>query len=303
MIRRPKPTETGKMLKPLRIASVGLAMVLATSVASAEDEPPPYPACTKQTAEADTNAAKGAFAAGQAAYNEGDYERAITYWSDAYRRDCTAHALLRNLATAYELSGKRKHALLSLRTYLERQPDSPSSTQIKTKIQGLERRIAADAAAAQPGTEPPPVAEDPVDPRPPVVDDPPPDEGGSRPFYPLIVAGAGGVLTAAGAAMFFSNSADLDSLEKQGEREFGCMGRNCPPGTPDGFLSQANDARKKTSIGGGLAIGGLAVLGGGLAWYFLQPKSGGDSAAVSKRPRVSAAVTPRFAGVSLSGNF
>ena len=41
----------------------------------------------------------------------GDYATAITYWRDAYRRDCTAHALLLNLARAFELKGDRAEAV------------------------------------------------------------------------------------------------------------------------------------------------------------------------------------------------
>lgn len=293
------------MRNSLRIIGVRLAVAIATlsSTGWAEDEPTPYPPCDKTPTDAETNAAKGAFAAGQAAYNEGDYDRAINYWSDAYRRDCTAHALLRNLATAYELSGKKKQALLSLKTYLERQPDSPASTQIKTKIRSLEERIAADAQAAETPEEPDGPEMTPAAPPPVVGDAPEPDDdSGSRPFYPLIVAGVGGALGIVGLGIYIPNKSDLDSLEKRGREDFGCVNRNCDPDTPQSFLDASNDARKKTTLGGALGISGLVVASGGLAWYFLQPKKR-ETGARSKTPVVGAAVTPGYTGVSLSGRF
>src|SRR5688572_29021694 len=57
-----------------------------------------YPACASEPDAQSIQAARGAFEAGKAAFEEGDYDRAIMYWEDAYRRDCTAHAMLKNLA-------------------------------------------------------------------------------------------------------------------------------------------------------------------------------------------------------------
>src|SRR5687768_5293342 len=85
-----------------------------------------YPPCDRAPTENETTAAKHAFQAGNASFDEADYTRAITYWEDAYRRDCTAHLLLLNLARAYELDGQKERAIVSLQTYLERSPDAAS---------------------------------------------------------------------------------------------------------------------------------------------------------------------------------
>ena len=114
-----------------------LAMALLASARMASAQAKPYPECTAEPTEGDVAAAKGAFQAGQASFNEADYARAITYWEDAYRRDCTAHALLLNLARAYELGGDKEQAVEALQTYLARKPESPQKDQINRRIEVL----------------------------------------------------------------------------------------------------------------------------------------------------------------------
>ncbi|HEX3595043.1 MAG TPA: hypothetical protein VHU80_08080, partial [Polyangiaceae bacterium] len=101
------------MRSPVRLSSwfIAASLSLAPALASAEDAPRPYPACDRTPTQGDVSAAKGAFDAGNGSFNEADYDRAITYWEDAYRRDCTAHPLLLNLARAYELNGQKQHAV------------------------------------------------------------------------------------------------------------------------------------------------------------------------------------------------
>src|SRR4051812_19306817 len=120
---------------------------LGAAAALAADSKTPFPSCTTAPTEADRKAAQGAFAAGQGSFNEADYATAITYWRDAYRRDCTAHALLLNLARAYELKTDRAEAITSLETYLQRKPDAPDADQIKRRIENLKAQQASSAAA------------------------------------------------------------------------------------------------------------------------------------------------------------
>ena len=127
------------------VCSVLVLCPLGASLAA--DNPEPYPACSQKPSEADRKAAQGAFAAGQGSFNEGDYKTATTYWRDAYRRDCTAHALLLNLARAYESNGEKKAAVLALKTYLDRNPDPGQRPQIERRIENLEAQIAAGGAS------------------------------------------------------------------------------------------------------------------------------------------------------------
>ena len=285
------------MRKSLKPAIAGVALALTPFVVVAEEDPAPYPDCTKQPSDGDTRAAQGAFAAGQAAYNEGDYDRAITYWSDAYRRDCTAHALLRNLATAYELSGRKKHALLALETFLSRNPDSPASAQIQRKISTLRDKIAEDSAQPTPTTTAT-TAQPTATTAPTSTAQTPPDTGGSKPITPLIVAGAGGLLTVVGAIVYFGAKGDVSDFEEQ------CPNRTCPS---QQVQDDANAARSRVTLGGAVALIGLAAGVGGTIWYLTSPAEGGQTAGRAlprdKKPRVDAQVGPGFAGVSVSGRF
>src|SRR5690606_5425909 len=148
--------------------------VAQTAVGDASDDTPKdYAACDTPPDEASMQAAQGAFQAGNASFNEADYSRAIFYWEDAYRRDCTAHAMLKNLARAYELNAQYEHAILALRTYLERTPESGEAEAIERRIDNLERKLEEQRAAQAPPPSPPGPEE--VSPRPPppapVVDD------------------------------------------------------------------------------------------------------------------------------------
>ena len=90
------------------------ALVLGSFATMAAPEPQPYPACQGKPTEGDQKAAKSLFTAGQVSFNEADYRTAIQYWRDAYKRDCTAHLLLVNLARAYELAGDKRESVTAL---------------------------------------------------------------------------------------------------------------------------------------------------------------------------------------------
>ena len=290
------------MRKHLCLWLVGGAVAFAPALAHAEDEPKAYPECTKAPTDAETAAAKGAYQAGNASFDEADYPRAITYWEDAYRRDCTANLLLKNLARAYELYSQKRQAVVALETFLVREPGSGDREQIQRRIEALKKQIAAEKAAPVATGPTPPVT--PVHPEAPTQPEQPGATTKSRPIYPLIVAGAGGVVLIVGSVILIAGAKDVKNFEDK------CPNHMCPnlmPGTAAGtaaqndLISQGNDARSKEKLGGIIAgVGGAAVIGG-LIWYFAQPTK--TEAATLLRPRVSPAVTPGFAGLSLSGAF
>src|SRR6188768_176565 len=135
-----------RMRKHLSLWLIGGAVATVPALAHAEDEPKAYPECVKTPTDAETAAAKGAYQAGNASFDEADYPRAITYWEDAYRRDCTANLLLKNLARAYELYGQKRQAVVALETFLVREPGSPDKEQIQRRIEVLKKQIAVEKA-------------------------------------------------------------------------------------------------------------------------------------------------------------
>jgi hypothetical protein len=283
------------MRLPLKPWLIALTIALAPVAVVAQEPAKPYEDCTREPTDGDVAAAKGAFQAGQGSFNEADYQRAITYWEDALRRDCTASALLLNLARAYELSGNKRQAVVALQTYLVREANSPQRDQIQRRIDVLNGQIAAEqptAATAPTGTAPPPTSTGTVPPP------PPPDSGGKKPILPLVVAGAGGAIAIVGGIMYLSAASEVSDFEEQ------CPGRVCPPGVDE---EGANSARDRQQIAGGIAIAGLAIGGAGLIWYFVSEPEAEQPGTVRRLPKrrtaFAPAVAPGFAGIAVRGSF
>jgi hypothetical protein len=264
---------------------------LSSAGALAADTKTPFPPCTTAPTESDRKAAQGAFAAGQGSFNEADYATAVTYWRDAYRRDCTAHALLLNLGRAYELKSDRSEAVNALETYLLRKPDAPDADQIRRRIDNLKSQMAAAApppvATAAPITvAPPPVTTAPTSPE--------SDKGHGPGATPFIVVGVGGAIAIVGTALL------LTGISKENE-----VAGKCPTRAGCGSLAdEGNSARTQEKIGGALLGVGGAAIAGGLIWYLVSNKSG---TAVAPGPLQRAGVKPllgrHLLGVSLSASF
>jgi hypothetical protein len=278
-----------------RTWAAAFALMLLPGAATAEDAVKPYAPCDRTPNEGEVAAAKGAFQAGDASFNEADYDRAINYWEDAYRRDCTAHLILRNLARAYELNNQKRHAVGALETFVARNPGSSEEAQIKRRIEKLHEQIESEAAPrpAAPAA-PPPAAAAPAAPPPPPA--PEPTTGGKRSITPLIVAGAGGAVAIVGGILFITGSSDVSTFESQ------CPNRVCPSNQPN-LSSDANAARTKENIGGVLMGVGLAAGIGGVIWYFVQRPARTASAPHAFTASVSPVVSAGYGGLGLAGQF
>jgi hypothetical protein len=255
----------------------------------------------KTPTEGDVAAAKGAFQAGNASFNEADYQRAITYWEDAYRRDCTAHINLLNLARAYELHGQKRHAANALETFLARKPGTADEDQIKRRIEKLRESdalatqppSAIAAAQEQPPQAPPAVA---APAGPPSPEKPAPKS--SRSIVPLIVAGVGGAVAIGATVAYVDARSDGSAAEEQCPNPKSCE--------DPAVVDEGNDARSRAKVSGWIAGAGGVVLAGGLVWYFVQKPSSADSARHQERG-LAARVTPLFGvgygGVVVDGRF
>ncbi len=279
------------LLLVLSCLSLGL---LASPALAQQADSKPYPECTRAPTEGDVQAAKGAFQAGQAAFKEADYSRSILYWEDAYRRDCTAHPLLLNLATAYELSGNKAQAIAALQTYLVRRSDAPDADQITRRIEVLKRQLEESQRPAQPQPKAAPPAPAPAPEAAQASSTtsavPVADSGPKRPIWPLIVAGAGGAVAVVGITVWSRAGADVKAVEKKCPSRQNCSAQNA---------SDGNAARGRQTVGGVTAVVGLAVAAGGTAWYFLAPPPDANVAGASFVPLVF----PGFAGATLSARF
>jgi tetratricopeptide (TPR) repeat protein len=267
---RARARKQSRMARHVSALCLSGAVLLGSLSARAEDTHA-YVDCRRQPTDAEVSAAKGAFQAGQASFNEADYPRAITYWEDAYRRDCTAHALLLNLARAYELNGQKHQAVIALETFLLRRPDIQQRDQIERRIETLNSQIAQEenaptrlAPAATPAI--PQVAATPL-----AVSSH--EETRHTQVAPLVVAGAGGALALVSGILYFKARSDLNAAKDR-----------CPRGDciHQSEVDDGQSANTRVNVFGTLALGGLAVGAGGLVWYFVtRPKQTSSEAAGS----------------------
>jgi len=267
---------------------LALSVLVLPSLSWAADEMHPYAECTHEASDADLTAAKAAFQAGNVSFNEADYPRAILYWEDAFRRDCSAHPLLLNLARAYELNGQKQQAVVALETFLQREPTSTERAQIQRRIEVLKKQLETEQAAV-PAAPPPPTAAPTQAPPPqqqPVVLK---DHPQSNKVIPLVVAGAGAAIFVVGGLIYLNGASEVKKYEEQ----CGTSHKQCPN---DDLIGPANDAAKKQTTGGVIALVGLPVLAGGLIWYVVASTS-------STSARVTPAVGPGYAGLALNGAF
>jgi hypothetical protein len=280
--------------------SLLVATVVGAPLRAYAEEPKQYPECTHEASEADLTAAKAAFQAGNVSFNEADYPRAILYWEDAFRRDCTANPLLLNLARAYELNAQKRQAVVALETYLKREQSSPETAQITRRIEVLKKQL-DDEARAQAKAAAPPEPETAPAPAPaptPATDAAPPASvEGKRPILPLVVAGVGGVMTIVGGGLFLKSASDVSEYESH------CADPETRSGCPDDEVDDANAARSRQVLGGVVAGVGVPVLAGGLIWYFLSPPASTAATSDPKLARVTPAVSAGFVGLAVDGRF
>ena len=275
----------------------------------------PYVECTVHPSESDVTAAKGAFQAGTVSFNEADYDRAILYWEDAYRRDCTATLLLHHLGRAYEGSGNLEQAVIALRTFIERSPESPERAQIQRRIEVFEQKIAEEkqqAAAAQPNKTPAtqPTAGVPSN-QPgngPVSNGPPPQGETAHkplPWGPIVVMAGGGVTAIVGTLVYLKGHSDITNVENYRDPKTGTQpcknhtGNTCPPA----LAQQGNAARSRATVGTIVGISGLAIAGAGVAWLLLDSKGSQQSAKQFEAPAVTPWLGVGTAGLAWQGQF
>jgi len=254
-----------------------------------------YPDCHKQPSDADIQGAKGAFQAGSVSFNEADYERAILYWEDALRRDCTATLLLHHLARAYEGQGNLRQAVVALRAYLGRTPDAAERPQIQRRIEVFEQKLQDEnqrqtkLAEAQ-KTKEPPVMGGTTDQR----------ASSSamdlrvNPIIPMAVGGVGVAATIVGAIIYFPARSDLKDYRAR------CSNGICASAS---ITSEAQSAESRRNWGAAVGITGLILAVGGTGWYFFNEQQRSNAVAPPKTAVLQPLVGPQFAGLSYSGLF
>jgi tetratricopeptide (TPR) repeat protein len=282
------------MVKSWGAAFVVAALSWSQRSSAQEAAPPEAPAasaaegCEAARAE-DVEAAKQAFRDGQVAFSEGDYQHAAELWHWAYERDCSAHALLLNLATAQELLGRPDLAGTTLRQFNERAPDSPYLEANRKRIARLERvaltpvRPRRDTAAKACPAAPPAAS-------------PPSQQHGSSGFsLPWLVVASGGAAALLGGIFY------VEARYAAGQVSDACGGPDECSRVEN--VLEGERARARAQTAGWIAGVGLVAVTGGLVWQLSSGATSSASAGSSTTLRLASALGPRQAGLTLRGGF
>jgi hypothetical protein len=264
--------------------------------------PPPCDAA--KVSKGDVDRAHAVFLSGKQFLDESNYDKAISYFSDAYSIDCSVHAILPIIATAYERKGDKAEAVRALEEYLRRVPNAADHEHVERRIKNLNDQLAhespalaASSAASAPvastvpsATPAPPPS---VAPAPPPTASPTLEVPKKASAGPWVVAGIGGAAVVAGVVLYVVGSSDISSAESVCPSRMGC---------PTGAASQGNQGRTLETTGaivGGVGVGGVAA---GLVWFLLDKPAGASPAGVG-RSFVGPVLTPRYAGVEVGSAF
>ncbi|HVZ33427.1 MAG TPA: tetratricopeptide repeat protein [Polyangiaceae bacterium] len=232
----------------------------------------------------DVEAAKNAYRSGQTAFSEGDYERAVVLWTDAYSHDCTAHALLLNLATAQELSGHPERAIEALQRFDERLPGSPYVAANTKRISRLQK-VPAVRPRARPEPPPPPC------PAPATLR----TSDASEVTIPIALAVGGGALALTGGILY----AEARAAESSAAHRCSSGANQC---SNVGDVVDGERARSRAQTAGWLTGAGLVTLTTGLVWHFLIPSKSSELSSGASL-QTDADISPGALRMSVSGRF
>lgn len=280
---------TARTARGLLVFSLAASAALGLSPNAVAQQPMPraLARCPDGRTPQDPEAARVSFRAGQTAFSEGAYARSVELWEQAYRDDCTAHALLLNLAMAQELLGRPRDAVRTLQLFGSRSPASPYVEANAKRIQRLERT--ADELDQERSRRVAPMS----------VQAPSSElrDAALLPSLPLAVSVAGGVVAVVGAVLFFEGRASASSAEER------CGAARDACASSEGLVD-GERARARAQVGGWMAGAGVAALAGGVAWHLLtRPSRPLDLSTPSRGVAFGADLPTRSARLTWAGSF
>src|SRR6516164_3007783 len=141
--------------RPLLALSLFQMAVVVPAVAQTLGSSSYAPACDdSKVTRSDRDRAHTVFLSGKQYLEEANYDKAISYFKDAYSIDCSVHGILPIIATAYERKGDRAGAIAALEEYVKRAPTASDREIIERRIKNLKDQLAQAAAAAAAASAP-----------------------------------------------------------------------------------------------------------------------------------------------------
>jgi hypothetical protein len=260
-------------------------------------------ACTDADVTPERNRrASDLYKTGKIAAENLEREKAIFYYVDAYRADCTGHAVLLKVAELWELKGNKAEALRYTQAFLDRaKPDDPNRESATVRRDRLKRDVAAAAAASatvtttatttattQPtATSTAPTATTTATTAP--TSTTPPRQQ-SHTILPWVATGVGGAAAIVGGVFFVIGAGQVSDAEASCPGHSSCTGAATDKG---------NSGRHNETLGVIVGAAGLAVAAGGLIWHFAEGTGPKETTGV----RVTPHVAPGYGGVSIGGRF
>ncbi len=295
----------GSNCKTLLVAAFLGTVIAVPALAQTSSYPP---ACdASKVSKGDVDRAHAVFLSGKQFLDESNYDKAISYFNDAYSIDCSRHAILPIIATTYERKGDKAEAVRALEEYLRRVPNAADREQVERRIKNLNDQLAREApppsaasassspASSTPSTTPPPPEPTAAPTSPPIAAGAPEEASahkGKGSAAPWVVTGIGGAALIGGVVMYVVGSGDISSALSS------CPTRSdCAPEV----ASQGNTGRSLKTAGFVAGVVGLGAVAAGLTWYFVEKPSSPSAPSAGGR-FIRPELSPGYAGVTVGSS-
>jgi tetratricopeptide (TPR) repeat protein len=293
--------------KPLLIVAFVGTVIAVPAIAQQPSSGYPPPCEASKVSKGDGDRAHTVFLSGKQFLEEANYDKAISYFKDAYSIDCSVHAILPIIAAAYERKGDKAEAVRALEEYLRRAPNAPDREVVERRIKNLGDQLAREqpsatatptaptatasgAPSATGTTESVPAASGSPAPAPTAAVESSSSVGGKS-VAPWVLVGVGGAGLVAGGVLLGIGSGEVSgALDK-------CPTRSCSKDNASA-ISQGNDGRHLETAGVIVGALGIAAIAGGLIWHFAE-----TPAPTVGSTHLTPMVGREYAGVALDGTF
>ncbi len=331
-----------RSLRPLLLGGVFATVVAVPAFAQTSSTAPvaksTYAQCPARApaVEADEKE-KGhnAYVLGKEKYDKGKLEEAVTFFKDAYERDCQNHDYLIIISRAYERQPNLPEAIFALETYVQRAPNAPDIDKHKANIESMKQRAKA-AAASAPTTAPTPQPTTAPTPQPTTA--PPPPREQEHTALPWVSVGIGVAALGTGIGLlvvaktppgcgrgqctnYYDTPAngpplanpinigpDSAIVDPATGKQLPCATSNTLNGCSQSATnrqrqSDAGTAAGEMTAGTILVVAGSVLLVGGVVWHFLEPTGPKQEGRGFKNFQISPVVTPGYSGMAMGARF
>ncbi len=281
------------------VVLVAVVIAIPTLAQSASTTTYPPPCDASKVSKSDSDRAHTVFLSGRQYLDESNYDKAISYFNDAYSIDCSVHGILPIIATAYERRGDRAEAVRALEEYTRRAPNAPDREVIERRIRNLKDQIARETpppppavSSAPPPPPPPPPSASAAPEPPPITVAPEAPASAEHPHgagvAPWILVGVGGAALVTGIVVYAVGAGAISSAQS----ECGGQRSNCPTDV----ANKGNGGRSTETVGGVVGGIGLAAAAAGLIWHFV-----GSSSPTSGGTAIAPVIAPGYVGLGMGG--